>query len=88
MGQKSPIIDIEHTYLYNKNTMQKIFEKHHFKVLEVKSVFNVHHLSYWLHLFPIPNLVKIPLVRILNIVGLGKIKVKMFPGNLVLFAKK
>ncbi|MBI4009288.1 class I SAM-dependent methyltransferase, partial [Candidatus Roizmanbacteria bacterium] len=59
MGEKSPIIDIEHTYLFDKKTMRIIFEKHKFNVIEVKSAFNIHHLSYWIHLLPIPNAIKI-----------------------------
>ena len=88
MGEKSPIIDIEHTYLFDKKTMRKIFEKHKFKVLEVKSSFNIHHLSYWLQLFPLPNFLKLPFIKFLNLTGLGKIKIKMYPGNLVIYAKK
>lgn len=88
MAEKSPVIDIEHTYLYDKTTMRKIFAKHKFKVLAVKSSFNIHHLSYWLQLFPIPNFLKLPLLNFLNITGLGKIKLKLNPGNLVLYARK
>ena len=88
MGEKSPIIDIEHTYIYDKNTMRKIFEKHRFKILEIKSAFNIHHLSYWLQLFPLPNFLKLPLIKFLNFTSFGKIKIKMYPGNLVIYAKK
>ncbi|OGK16191.1 hypothetical protein A2774_04930 [Candidatus Roizmanbacteria bacterium RIFCSPHIGHO2_01_FULL_39_12c] len=88
LGEKSPIIDIEHTYLFDKQTMRQIFEKHKFKVRDVKSSFNVHRLSYWLHLFPIPGPIKIPLIKLLDFTGLGKIKIKMYPGNLTLFAQK
>ncbi len=88
MGEKSPIIDIEHTYLFDQKTMRKIFEKHKFKVLEVKSAFNIHHLSYWLHLFPIPNVLKLPLIKILDKIVIGKIKLKLNPGNLVIIAQK
>ena len=88
MGEKSPIIDIEHTYLFDKNTMRKIFEKHHFTVLEVKSSFNIHHLAYWIQLFPLPKVLKLRLIRFLNFTRLGKLKIKMYPGNLVLIAQK
>ncbi|MBI2641436.1 class I SAM-dependent methyltransferase [Candidatus Roizmanbacteria bacterium] len=88
MGEKSPIIDIEHTYLFSKEMMKKIFEKHKFKVLETKSSFNIHHLSYWIHLFPIPNFIKLPLINLLNIAKVGRLKIKMYPGNLVAVAKK
>ena len=88
MGERSPIIDIEHTYLFNKKTMRRIFEKHHFKVLEIKSSFNIHHLSYWFQLLPIPKPVKSTLIKLLNVVRFGKIKIKLNPGNLVLYATK
>lgn len=88
MGERSPIIDIEHTYLFDKKTMEMIFKKHKFNILEVKSAFNIHHLSYWLHLFPIPNSLKLPLIKFLNSTGIGKWKLKLNPGNLVLFAQK
>lgn len=88
MAEKSPIIDIEHTYLYDKQTMRKIFKKHKFEDLKVKSAFNIHHLSYWLHLFPFPNGIKIPLIKFLDKTGLGKLKLKLNPGNLVLYAQK
>lgn len=95
MGEKSPIIDIEHTYLFDKKTMKKIFEKYKFKVLEVKSSFNIHYLTYWLELFPIPSRkmpflkdIKLSLIATLNRIGLGKIKLKLNPGNLVLMARK
>src|SRR3989338_11275266 len=81
MGEKSPVIDIEHTYLYDKQTMRQIFEKHNFKVLEVKSSFNIHHLTYWFHLFPIPNLLKLPVINFLNFSRIGKFKLKLNPGN-------
>ncbi len=88
MGEMSPIIDIEHTYLFDKKTIALIFEKHKFKVLKVKSAFNVHHLSYWIHLFPLPHLVKVLLIKYLDQTGLGKIKIKLNPGNLVAVARK
>ena len=88
MGEKSPIIDIEHTYLFDKSTMRKIFEKHHFTVREVKSSFNIHHLTYWIQLFPLPKLLKLRLISFLNFTRLGKLKIKMYPGNLVLIAQK
>ncbi len=88
MGERSPIIDIEHTYLFDKKTMRKIFEKHKFQVIKVKSAFNIHHLSYWTQLFPIPNVVKLLLIKFFDKTGLGKIKIKLNPGNLVLIAKK
>ena len=88
LGEKSPIIDIEHTYLYDKKTMPRIFTKHKFKILEIKSAINIHSLSYWIHLFPLPNSIKLPLIKFLIFTKLGNIKIKLNPGNMVLMAKK
>lgn len=88
MGEASPIIDIEHTYLFDKTTMQKIFKKHNFKILEIESASNIHALSHWVHLFPLPNFLKIPLLKVLKAIKLGDLKIKINPGNLVLFAQK
>lgn len=88
MGDKSPIIDIEHTYLYSRETIKKIFQKHNFKVLNVGNAFNIHNLDYWIHLSPIPNNIKILTVKILKFLRLDNLKIKIYPGNLVLIAKK
>lgn len=88
LKEASPIIDIEHTYLYSKKTITQIFEKHQFKVLEVKSAFNIHYLFYWLHLFPIPRVIKKHLVSILERFKLDKLPLKIYPGNLVIIARK
>lgn len=88
MGERSPIIDIEHTFLYSKKTMRRIFEKHKFKVLSVQSAFNIHSLAYWAHLAPQPGFMKIPILKFLNFTPLGNIRIKLNPGNLVIFAGK
>lgn len=88
MGEKSPIIDIEHTYLFDKQTMRKMFKKHKFKILDIKSAFNIHHLSYWMQLFPIPKGLKLSLITFFDFSRLGRIRLKLNPGNLVLYAQK
>lgn len=88
LGERSPIIDIEHTYLYDKKTMRMIFEKHGFTVSHVENSFNIHHLGYWVRLFPLPNSLKIFLIKILRFFRLDRIKIKIYPGNIVLVGKK
>ena len=53
-GEKSPIFDIEHIYLFNKDTLKKILEKNNFKIRETFSVANTYPLSYWLRMAPLP----------------------------------
>lgn len=88
LGEKSPIIDIEHTYLYNKKTMRQMFEKHGFTVLSVKNAFNIHYLSYWLYLLPLPSFIKAFFTTLLKMTNLFHARIKIYPGNLVLIAKK
>lgn len=55
LGEKSPIFDIEHTYLYNKKTLRQVFEKNKFKVLQVFDVSNYYPISYWFKMLKILN---------------------------------
>lgn len=87
-GERSPIIDIEHTYLYSKKTMRLIFEKHKFNVLKLASALNIHAFSYWIRLTPMPKKIKPYLLSILDKVGLGRINIKLPAGNLYLIARK
>lgn len=87
-GERSPIIDIEHTYLYNKKTMQQIFEKHRFNVLKVASPLSVHTLSYWMRLIPMPKKIKPFVLSILDKIGLGKMNIWFKAGNIYLIAQK
>jgi len=55
LKDKSPIIDIEHPFLYNPKTFKQIFQKNKFKVLKVKPTFNIYSLDYLFHLLPLPK---------------------------------
>ena len=55
MGERSPIIDVEHTYLYSPATMSAIFRRNSFDVLEVGRVWNDYSLRYLARLAPIPR---------------------------------
>ena len=51
---KSPIIDVEHTYLFNKKTAKDLFEKVGFVNIKSRSYLNCYSLAYIIHLIPIP----------------------------------
>ena len=88
LGEKSPIIDIEHTYLYNQKTMRMIFEKNKFQVMSLKPSFNIYSLGYLVHLMPLPKLIKKYSLSISEKLGISKLKFKLRIGNMILFAKK
>ena len=52
LGKKSPIIDVEHTYLFNKKTAEALFRKVGFINFKSQSYSNFYSLSYILQLIP------------------------------------
>jgi len=88
LGEKSPIIDIEHTYLYNFKTMRMIFINNHFQVIFSKPALNINSLSYLLYLIPLPNNVKKLGLNLIKKMRIGNLKFRLPIGNLVLIAQR
>jgi SAM-dependent methyltransferase len=89
LGEKSPIIDIEHTFLYSPDTIQKLFQKNGFHVLEAGSARNYVNLFSILRLLPIPRKFKTKLLAVLERAPtLGRIRMSLPLGNLYLIAQK
>jgi len=86
LGELSPIIDVEHTVLFDKRTMQRTFEKCGFQVRDVFAVRNSYPLSYWTKLAPLPKPLKTPLLSVLHGSGAGRLPLTMSAGNLGLIA--
>lgn len=88
LGEKSPIIDIEHTYLYSLRTIKRLFEKHGLRVLEVKPAWNIIRLYSLLRLFPMPHNIKQKLLDFVNRTPLSKLSFTLPLGNLYVIAQK
>lgn len=88
LGERSPIINVEHTVLFDRKTMRRIFEKHGFRVVEVFSVKNTYPIGYWARLAPLPRLLKSPLLSVLSTTGLERVPVSLKAGNLGIVAVK
>lgn len=89
LGKKSPIIDIEHTFLYSPATIRKLFEKSGYKVLEVGPAWNFVSLLNILRLFPLPHTLKLKLIAFLEQTSaLGQFRLFLPLGNLYLIAQK
>jgi len=88
LGERSPIFDIEHTFLWSAGTMSRIFQAAGFEVLKGGSVSNRFSLAYLAHLAPFPALLKRPALGCLEITGLGRLPVSLPLGNLFLVARK
>lgn len=84
--EKSPIFDIEHIYLFNKDNLRKIFLKNGFRKARVFNVKNKYPLSYWLRMSPIPKLIKKPIINFAKITKIGNIPLEISAGNIGIIA--
>lgn len=88
LGERSPIIDLEHAYLYNPATMRRIFGAHGFQVLRVAAVRNTYSLSYLLQLVPMPTNIKRKLLAAMKKGSFGDLPLTAPLGNLYLIGRK
>lgn len=88
LGERSPIVDIEHTYLYSPATMRSLFAKAGFVDPRVRSVRNTYSLAYLAQLVPLPSGLKSRLLPALRAGPAGRIRVTVPLGNLCLIARK
>lgn len=88
LGERSPIVDIEHTYLYNPQTITNIFEAHGFSVLRVGPVRNEYSLSYLSRLVPLQKAFKSHLLRWLRDHRVGRLRLSVPLGNLYVVGRR
>lgn len=86
LGERSPIFDIEHTYLYDQDTIRQILINNQFKVKRVYSPQAIMTIRYITRLLPLPKIVKEYLSG-LKFSTLDK-TIKFHPGNLCAIAVK
>lgn len=58
LQDRSPIIDVQHIYLFNKNNISTIFRKNGYEVEKVFTTFSRYSLSYWIKMGPFPKFIK------------------------------
>ncbi len=88
LGERCPMIDIEHSFLYDKKTFKEIFVKNDFKVQKIFDVKNNYPLYYWLRLMPLPEKLKQVLIKVFSWSFMKKLKFKIKAGNMGIIAKK
>jgi SAM-dependent methyltransferase len=89
LGERSPIIDIEHTYLYSRATICRIFADHGFRLLDVGTAWNLVSLNSLCRLFPLPGSLKRGLLSLLaHAPEISRIGGPLPIGNLYLIAQK
>jgi len=88
LKERSPIVDIEHTYLYGRDTMARLFERHGFDVLHAGAAVNSYSLYYLVQLVPFPSALKRRVLTWLRGSRVGRLRLAVPLGNLYLIAQK
>ena len=78
LGEKSPIFDIEHIYLFNKENLEKLFKKNGFKKITTSEIRNKYSLNYLINMAPAPKFVKSWIKRTL----IGRLPIEVSLGNI------
>jgi 2-polyprenyl-3-methyl-5-hydroxy-6-metoxy-1,4-benzoquinol methylase len=87
-SEKSPIFDIEHIYLFNKKSLEAIFKKNKFRVIQTFSVKNTYPILYWTRILPLPNKMKALLLSFLQNTKIGSIPISLKAGNIGIVVQK
>ncbi len=88
LGESSPIVDIEHTYLYTPDTLSRLCGKTGFGVLDTGASWNRYSLGYLAHLLPFGGSLKRGVTGLVSAVGMGKVAVWVPLGNFCLIAHR
>jgi nucleoside-diphosphate-sugar epimerase/transketolase N-terminal domain/subunit/2-polyprenyl-3-methyl-5-hydroxy-6-metoxy-1,4-benzoquinol methylase len=85
-GEKSPIFDIEHTFLYSEETIKKLFKKNSFFVNSVIKPTNLVSIKHLMWLLPLPNVIKMFLLKQNNLILGSSFRLPL--GNIAITAQK
>ncbi|MFI5283893.1 MAG: class I SAM-dependent methyltransferase [Candidatus Dormibacterales bacterium] len=88
LGERSPIVDVEHCYLYSPRTMRLILEKYGFDSIETGVATNTLSLRHLLHLVPAPAGFKARLMAAADSSGAGRLRMRLPLGNLYAIGRK
>jgi len=88
LGERSPIVDIEHCYLYSPKTMKRLMEKYGFDVFEAAAATNTLSVRHLLHLLPSPARLKRGLLAAADTSRIGRLPLRLPLGNLYAIGRR
>lgn len=88
LGERSPIVDIEHTYFYDAITMRRLFVAHGFRVLRVGPAVNCYSFRYLLSLLPLAPRLRSAVLKAVDASPLARWRLWAPLGNLRLVAER
>lgn len=88
LGERCPMYDIEHIYLFDKWTVAQLLQKNGFEVIGVRNIPNSYTLSYAVKMFPLPHLAKRLALALCEKFGMASFRVRLPAGNMVSIGRK
>jgi 2-polyprenyl-3-methyl-5-hydroxy-6-metoxy-1,4-benzoquinol methylase len=82
LGNKSPIFDVEHTYLFSKKTIKKLLIKSGFNEVKASHYKNSYSIRYIIHLIPLSSKLKKILLNSKTFNRLFKVRLTVPLGNM------
>jgi SAM-dependent methyltransferase len=88
LGELSPIVDIEHTFLYSPETLGKLCANCGLSIKDAGAAFNTYSLSYLVRLLPLGAGLKKLAIAAMEKTPLGRLRLRVPLGNMYLVAGK
>lgn len=83
LGERSPIIDIEHMQLFSERSVRYLFESAGYADVTINAFVNTYSLRYWMRLTPLPRSIKSAVSSIMASLRMDNIKLGVNVGNLI-----
>jgi len=87
MGERSPIVDVEHTFLYSRATVARLLRSRGFEPVSAGAAVNTYSLGYLVRLVPLPGALKRAAVGALDRTPLGRLSLTLPLGNFCVVAR-
>ena len=88
LGERCPMYDIEHIYLFDRNTVARLLENNGFDIVHIRNTSNSYTLGYAVKMFPLPRILKSPLLAMMRWIGADRWRVRLAAGNMVSVGRK
>jgi len=88
LGERCPMYDIEHIYLFDKKTVAQLLRNNGFEVVGVRNIPNSYTLSYAVKMFPFPQVLKRLALSLCEKAGIASFCIRLPAGNMVTIGRK
>lgn len=86
--EKTPMIHIQHVCIFDGKTIRKLLEKNGFEIIEIRKLSCKFTVAHATKMLPLPISWRRKLVSVLEKSDLGKLNVKLTPGDMMVIARK